>query len=119
MSWQTLAACRDANPELFFPAGEDYTAPTAATSLSTARAVCSSCPVARECLTWAVESGEEFGIWSGTTPAERRVIRRDRLTGAPDPLVDVDPMCGACSLLFVIPAVDGHLCAACQERGRW
>ena len=36
--------------------------------------------------------------------------------GIPDPVADDDPMCPACALLFPMPAVDGELCARCQER---
>ena len=41
-----------------------------------ARAVCAGCPVAGECLTWAVETNQTDGIWGGHTPAERRAVRR-------------------------------------------
>ncbi|GAA4774973.1 hypothetical protein GCM10023200_04310 [Actinomycetospora chlora] len=117
MSWQTRAACRDADPELFFPASDDWTTSANARALLEAGRVCAGCPVRRECLTYAVESGQAFGIWAGRSPLELRAIRRARATGVPDPDVDRDAMCPACSLLFAVPAVDGSVCWLCEEKG--
>jgi hypothetical protein len=41
-----------------------------------AKLVCRSCPVRRQCLTFALRQGLDFGIWGGTNVAERRAIRR-------------------------------------------
>jgi WhiB family redox-sensing transcriptional regulator len=41
-----------------------------------AKAVCDRCPVAQQCLDWAVAVGQLDGIWGGTTESERRAIRR-------------------------------------------
>lgn len=116
MGWQQHAACRDTVPDLFFPASDDFTAPETVRQLLVAGAVCGRCPVRRECLTYAVESGQAHGIWAGHTPADLRAIRRQRAAGVPDPVVDADPMCPGCSLLFALPALDGQLCPACAER---
>jgi WhiB family redox-sensing transcriptional regulator len=43
-----------------------------------AKAICGLCPVRQECLEWALQVNEEHGVWGGTTPLERRKIRRDR-----------------------------------------
>ena len=117
LEWQGRAACRDVDPELFFPASQDYTAPANVRALIEAGAVCGRCPVRRECLTYAVDSGQTYGIWAGRSPAELRAIRRTRAAGDPDPEVDRDPMCPGCSLLFALPVVDGTTCWRCQERG--
>ena len=116
MGWQTRAACRDTDPELFFPPTEDDTSPAVARHLMAVGPVCRSCPVATECLRWALDTGQDFGLWAATTPTDRRAIRRQRMAGVPDPIADTEPMCPACSLLFALPAVDGALCSACQER---
>lgn len=116
MGWQQLAACRDTDPELFFPEVDDYTAPETAAQLFAAAKVCVSCPVRRECLIYAVDSGQSFGIWAGRTPSELRAIRRQRRAGVPHPVVDLEPMCPGCALLFAMPAVDGELCPSCQDR---
>ena len=39
-----------------------------------AKRMCASCPVKAPCLAHALEF-EDFGIWGGTTPEERAVIR--------------------------------------------
>ena len=116
MGWQTRAACRDTDPELFFPPTEDDTTSVVARHLMAARPVCHACPVATDCLRWALDTGQDYGLWAATTPTERRAIRRERLAGVPDPVADAEPTCPACDLLFALPAVDGDLCSRCTER---
>ena len=116
MTWQTRAACRDADPELFFPASEDDTSVLVARARIAVAPICSGCPVATDCLRWALDTGQDHGLWAATTPTDRRAIRRARLAGVPDPVADTDPMCPACALLFPMPAVDGDLCSRCTER---
>ncbi|WP_328304790.1 WhiB family transcriptional regulator [Actinomycetospora sp. NBC_00405] len=116
MSWQTAAACRDADPELFFPPSEDDASTIVARHRIAVAPICGACPVATECLRWALDSGQDHGLWAATTPTDRRAIRRARMAGVPDPVADAEPMCSGCALLFPVPAVDGQLCAACTER---
>src|SRR5690606_19682515 len=73
--WRDLAACRDEDPELFFPIG---TSGPALLQVEQAKAVCRRCPVAAECLTWALGHPEEYGIWGGLTEGERRALRHTR-----------------------------------------
>jgi len=40
--------------------------------LETARRVCQRCPVQSECLQWAIDLPEKFGMWGGLTPKQRR-----------------------------------------------
>ena len=69
--WREAAACVPASDEVtFFPDPEDLAA------ISRAKAICATCPVASECLTWAIETNQSEGIWGGHTPKERRAIRR-------------------------------------------
>jgi WhiB family redox-sensing transcriptional regulator len=65
--WQLQAACRTADPELFFPLEGESSGAT-----ETARDICKKCQVIGSCLKLAVETGEDFGIWAGTTENERR-----------------------------------------------
>ena len=44
-----------------------------------AKEVCQECPVQRECLQWAMQHGEDFGVWGGYDPLERRALRRARI----------------------------------------
>jgi WhiB family transcriptional regulator, redox-sensing transcriptional regulator len=69
--WRDEAACRDADPELFFPEGEIK---SARTQVRTAKLICRRCPVSSICLSWAMASGHEAGIWGGLTEDERRRI---------------------------------------------
>jgi WhiB family transcriptional regulator, redox-sensing transcriptional regulator len=73
MSWHDDAACRDEDPELFFPIGS--TGP-AILQLSQAKAVCAGCAVQSRCLEWAVAAGVEHGVWGGLGEEERRALRR-------------------------------------------
>jgi WhiB family transcriptional regulator, redox-sensing transcriptional regulator len=70
--WRDHAACRGADPELFFPIG---TSGPALLQVDEAKQVCRACPVHRPCLRWALERGEDAGVWGGTTEDERRILR--------------------------------------------
>ena len=73
MEWQSSAACRDEDPELFFPVG---TSGPAVTQVAQAKAVCGRCPVSSQCLTWALDSGQDSGVWGGKSEDERRALKR-------------------------------------------
>lgn len=67
---RTKGACRDHPQALFFPdrsQGPNGSDP--------AKEICEGCPVRQECLDWALTAPEEFGVWGGTTPTERRRMR--------------------------------------------
>jgi WhiB family redox-sensing transcriptional regulator len=70
--WRTRAACAGYPNSLFFPAsdGADEIA------VEKARSVCQVCPVADDCLTYALETNQRSGIWGGTTEKERKSLRR-------------------------------------------
>lgn len=72
--WRDRAACRDADPELFFPISE---LGPGARQLTEAKAVCARCPVREQCLDYALDNGLDHGVFGGTTDTERRqLIRR-------------------------------------------
>ncbi len=73
MDWRHRAACRDVDPELFFPIGN--TGP-AILQIEEAKQVCRRCDVSAACLRWALESGQESGVWGGMGEDERRALRR-------------------------------------------
>jgi WhiB family transcriptional regulator, redox-sensing transcriptional regulator len=80
MDWRHRAACRDEDPELFFPVG---TSGPALLQIAEAKAVCRRCPVNSECLDWALASGQDAGVWGGMSEDERRALkRRGARTGA-------------------------------------
>ena len=69
-AWTEQAACRGAGTETFYPATPDEEAE--------ALSICATCPVRAQCLDYAVRNHETYGIWGGTTPEQRRRIRRER-----------------------------------------
>jgi WhiB family transcriptional regulator, redox-sensing transcriptional regulator len=71
--WRDDAACRDADPELFFPIG---TTGPALRQVQEAIRICQGCPTRTQCLSWALEHGITDGVWGGTTVEQRRAIRR-------------------------------------------
>lgn len=80
-AWRERAACRGEEPELFFPVGASG---PALRQIEQAKEVCRHCPVIAQCLAAALANGEDAGIWGGTTPEERRLMRRSpagRLSG--------------------------------------
>jgi len=75
--WQQEALCREyGNPADFFPGrGED---------LGPAKAICETCPVRAQCLAYALDEFEDrldCGVWGGTSPGERKRLRRQRRVG--------------------------------------
>jgi WhiB family redox-sensing transcriptional regulator len=79
MDWRHRAACRDEDPELFFPIG---TTGPALLQVDEAKAVCRRCDAVDECLTWALDSDQDAGVWGGLSEDERRDVRRRRVRTA-------------------------------------
>lgn len=73
MDWRQSALCREQDPELFFPIG---TTGPAAVQVDEAKAVCRRCPVLDSCLTWALETAQDAGVWGGTSEDDRRMLKR-------------------------------------------
>lgn len=70
LSWQDYANCRGADADLFFP--------ERGASTRKAKAICTACEVKDDCLDFAIQNGEKFGIWGGMSERERRRVRRAR-----------------------------------------
>jgi WhiB family transcriptional regulator, redox-sensing transcriptional regulator len=72
LEWTRRAACGSLPPRkadrLFFPKQGQ--------SSKAARVICARCPVRAECLAYAIEKREAFGIWGGTSERERRSLRK-------------------------------------------
>ena len=65
------ALCAETDPELFYPAPQGGQGDAA-----TAKRLCGRCEERVRCLDWAVATGQEYGIWGGTTGNERKRMRR-------------------------------------------
>ena len=72
-TWRRHSACRDTDPDLFFPVG---TTGAALVQIDQAKSVCSICPVSNDCLHYALSTNQDSGIWGGTSEEERRKLRR-------------------------------------------
>jgi WhiB family redox-sensing transcriptional regulator len=72
ISWRDDAACRDADPDLFFPIG---TTGPALRHIDEAKRICRVCPAQIQCLDWALDHGVTDGVWGGATADERRALR--------------------------------------------
>ncbi|MGW2095626.1 WhiB family transcriptional regulator [Promicromonospora sukumoe] len=68
LGWQERALCAQTDPEAFFPEKGGST--------REAKKVCSGCEVRAECLDYALENDERFGIWGGLSERERRKLKR-------------------------------------------
>ena len=73
MTWRLRGACVDEDPELFFPVGS--TGP-ALRQVEDAKQVCRRCDVVDMCLRWALETGQDAGVWGGLSEDERRALKR-------------------------------------------
>jgi WhiB family redox-sensing transcriptional regulator len=66
LGWQERAVCAQTDPEAFFPEKGG--------SVRAAKKVCRACPVRAECLDYALEHHERFGVWGGLSERERRKL---------------------------------------------
>jgi WhiB family transcriptional regulator, redox-sensing transcriptional regulator len=72
-AWLDQAACRDHDPEQFFPESGEHT------KAAEAKAICAGCQVRDQCLDLAVTAAggidHDHGVFGGTLPAERSRLR--------------------------------------------
>lgn len=66
--WQDQALCAQTDPEAFFPEKGGST--------REAKRICKACAVRDECLEYALEHDERFGIWGGLSDRERRRLKK-------------------------------------------
>ena len=66
--WQEHALCAQTDPEAFFPEKGGST--------REAKRICLGCEVRSECLEYALEHDERFGIWGGLSERERRKLKK-------------------------------------------
>lgn len=70
-SWKSHASCAEVDPDLWFPEKGG--------SVKEAKAICRSCLVRAECLDYALETQQRFGVWAGLSERARR-----KLLGLPE-----------------------------------
>jgi WhiB family redox-sensing transcriptional regulator len=67
-NWMQHARCKDVAVNMFYP--------TSGAPTGHLRKLCNTCPVRTECLTYALDNGEEYGVWGGTSERQRRRMLR-------------------------------------------
>jgi WhiB family redox-sensing transcriptional regulator len=65
--WQDRAICAQTDPEAFFPEKGGSTKPS--------KKICAGCEVRAECLAYALDHDERFGVWGGLSERERRRLK--------------------------------------------
>ncbi len=78
LEWRERAACLPYPAILFF--GVDDNEPPAERRVreDKAKTICRTCVVQQECLEYALEMREPYGIWGGLTELERKAKLRTR-----------------------------------------
>lgn len=66
--WADQALCREVDTEIFFSNKNG--------SAHEAMKVCAACPVTAQCLTYAMETGQTWGVWGGMSAIGRVRLRR-------------------------------------------
>ena len=92
--WMQDAQCAQTDPEAFFPEKGGTNAP--------GKRVCGSCDVRAECLAFALENNERFGIWGGKSERERRKLAKNRKRS-----------CGVCGTDLTDSAPGTRFCEPC------
>ena len=109
-SWRMQAMCdgldADEIEAKFFPHPNDHG--------EEAKAICRMCPVAAECLTYALDTKQEFGVWGAMTERERAKLRG--LKVKPDPTDS--HRCGSYSGYTRHRKLGEALCTPCKQAAR-
>lgn len=97
------ASCQHVDDKsIFFPSrGED---------VEVAKRVCHNCPVETECLAWALEHREAFGIWGGLSERQRRRLRKGQAPRL--------KRCERCYCLWQPEDARSHYCRDCVAVAR-
>ncbi|MFK0124933.1 WhiB family transcriptional regulator [Streptomyces nigra] len=82
--WLATAPCKT-DPDVMFD--------TSTAGVEKAKSICRTCPVIDRCLQWALDTGEEHGVWGGLSEQDRRTLKRnagrpisiDEFTGTHEP----------------------------------
>ncbi|MFD1660616.1 WhiB family transcriptional regulator [Streptomyces caeni] len=68
IAWQEQALCAQTGTDFFFP--------EPGSSVREAKRICGLCEIRSECLAYALENDERFGVWGGLSEKERMHLRR-------------------------------------------
>ena len=74
-SWREQAACRHGDPDIFFPISKTG---RALADIGRAKTVCAACLIRSQCLSFALDTRQDYGIWGGYDEDERRALGRQQ-----------------------------------------
>jgi WhiB family redox-sensing transcriptional regulator len=77
--WRLFAACRSADPDLFFPVSSSG---ASLAQVAQAKAICAGCQVRRDCLAFALATHQVHGVWGGLSEQERHPLQSASLAGS-------------------------------------
>lgn len=83
--WMAEGLCAQVDMDLHFPEKGGSTAD--------AKRICRACPVRAECLQYALEHDERYGVWGGVSERERRKLARPRVVGNQLRVTDAESRC--------------------------
>lgn len=69
--WQARAACAGMSPD-------DWFHDDRSSNYDAAKRVCATCTVRDECLQFAIDNGERYGVWGGLSPKQRRALAAEQ-----------------------------------------
>lgn len=70
--WMSKASCKNVDQDIFFP---DYESQRENIQRQAqAKTICRKCPVAAECLMYAISNKEKYGVWGSFSARERSII---------------------------------------------
>lgn len=75
--WRDEGACVG-QPAVLWYANEPSSEANGTAMYREGKRICESCPVQHECLEWALDTKEAFGLWGGVTPRGRSKLLRER-----------------------------------------
>lgn len=70
--WMDHGNCKEHPPSTFFPSD--------GVGVEVAKRICATCPVAAQCLEYALDNHIDHGVWGGTSERQRRRMLKVRRT---------------------------------------
>jgi WhiB family redox-sensing transcriptional regulator len=81
LDWKQRGACVGADPDDFHPktTKRRKTPASEDSMIARAKAICATCEVRAECLSYALDRPEKEGVWGGMAPEEREAVLKRRV----------------------------------------
>jgi len=69
--WMASAVCSQIGGDMWFAEKSEWA------TVVQAKILCRQCPVRTQCLAYAMENNERFGVWGGLSPRQRRRLKSE------------------------------------------